>query len=533
MNTKRKTENQKGNISNLWGKLKSEDFNFTLIENFFSKKGHNDTFQIINDRIINDIDLYKLFMYIDRTNSKIGQQYYFNNLLSLDFDRNKIKKRELFINYLLSNREDMVNIQLILSKLDSNDAYYISDLFLSDLLPKPKWLWVISLLSITSLLVVITTFFYNALFFILIPLLIINMIVHFWNKRNIFMYMYSIPQLILLAECANKIIAFDFPFPTKKDKILKSIKSINSLKKQMFVFKIEAGLNSSELYSIIQLISEYIKILFVIEPIIVFNVLDKLKNRKEEIQNLFDFIGEIDTAISIANLRSGAPYYCIPNISMEKEMLEFIDLYHPLIEGCISNSLSIKGKSILLTGSNMSGKTTFIRTLALNSLLAQTINTCFARRFDMHPMKIFTAIHISDDLFANKSYYLEEVLLIKTMIDEANTNGANLYFLDELFKGTNTRERVAAGKAVLSYLVRGRNIVIVSTHDIELTELLLDKYELYHFTEVVENGNINFDYKIKKGKLTTYNAIKILEINNYPEEIIQDAKSIVKNYFNK
>ena len=124
----------------------------------------------------------------------------------------------------------------------------------------------------------------------------------------------------------------------------------------------------------------------------------------------------------------------------------------------------------------MSGKTTFIRTIAINTLLAQTINTTFATSFNLSQMRIFSAIRISDDLLNDKSYYMEEVETIKNMIDECRSKQRNIFILDEIFKGTNTTERIAAGKAVLSYLSADDNIVFVSTHDIELASLLADSY---------------------------------------------------------
>jgi DNA mismatch repair ATPase MutS len=128
----------------------------------------------------------------------------------------------------------------------------------------------------------------------------------------------------------------------------------------------------------------------------------------------------------------------------------------------------------------------------------------------------------------DKSYYFEEVLTIKEMIEKSQMPESNLFLLDEIFKGTNTIERISAGKAVLSYLNSGNNIVFVSTHDIELTEMLKDSYELYHFSEKVDNKTVDFDFKLKNGKLKNRNAIRILEINDYPEEIISEAIEISK-----
>ena len=109
------------------------------------------------------------------------------------------------------------------------------------------------------------------------------------------------------------------------------------------------------------------------------------------------------------------------------------------------------------------------------------------------------------------------------MIEKSQIPGYNLFLLDEIFKGTNTIERISAGKAVLSYLNSGSNIVFVSTHDIELADMLIDTYELYHFSEQVDNKTVDFDFKLKNGKLQNRNAIRILEINDYPKEIITEA----------
>ena len=176
----------------------------------------------------------------------------------------------------------------------------------------------------------------------------------------------------------------------------------------------------------------------------------------------------------------------------------------------------------------MSGKTSFIRTIALNVITGLTINTCFAKQFCMPRMRVFSAIRISDDLMNDKSYYFEEVLTIKEMLDKGNDENLNLFLLDEIFKGTNTVERISAGKAVLSSLNNDRNIVFVSTHDIELADLLKDEYDLYHFSEIVSNKTVDFDYKLKNGKLKNRNAIRILQINDYPEGIINEAIELSK-----
>ena len=268
-----------------------------------------------------------------------------------------------------------------------------------------------------------------------------------------------------------------------------------------------------------------------IEYIVFFSFVDSISKEKESIDKLFQFIGEIDSAISVASLKSDKLENCEPKFTSKKHIYTK-EIIHPLIENCIANDITLSEKSLLLTGSNMSGKTTFIRTIAINSILAQTINVCFAKEYSAPFMKIYSSIRITDDLLEDTSYYLKEVLTIKELIEASNDKNPCLFVLDEIFKGTNTIERVSGGKAILSFLNKKNHIVLVSTHDIELTDLLMKKnYELFHFSELIKNEELIFDHKLKEGKLKTRNAIKILELYKYPAEIITDARKTEQNNF--
>jgi len=251
--------------------------------------------------------------------------------------------------------------------------------------------------------------------------------------------------------------------------------------------------------------------------------------RRTSIEELFSFVGEIDCLMSIASLRAGLDKFCIPNITENNKRILATNLYHPLISDCIENNIEVDENSILLTGSNMSGKTSFIRTIGINALISYSLNTCFAETFSIPLMKIYSAIRISDDLMNDRSYYFEEVLTIKEMITATLSEDSNLFLLDEIFKVTNTIERISAGKAVLSALAKKNNLAFVSTHDIELADLLKDEYDLFHFSENVSEKSVDFDYKLKAGKLRNRNAIKILQINGYPNNVFDEALKISVN----
>jgi len=514
-------------VNNATLKVKGDDFYFDLIEHFFTNKDHTDEFQIIDDSTMRDIDFRELFQQIDRTHSKVGQQYFYNQLLTINKNLN-FDEQENLIDHFTSNEAHQSKAQSLLSKLNKRSAYYISNLFLDGYISKPKWFWIVGVLSFAGLAALIFTFFFNKVFVLLLFVYITNIVIHFWNKNNIFIYTDSIPQLPALCNISKRFTSMDI-LPASKPSVLSSVASLNELKFVIKFFTPDTSIKA-DLELLFLFFVEMIKVLFLVEPLVVFYALKKLEAKRKDIQTLFEYLGKIDSAIAVATIRKEAPFYCKPIFIKTCQSFEFTDLYHPLIPDCVPNSLQTNGKSILLTGSNMSGKTTFIRTIAINILLAQTINTCFAKAIQLSQTRLFSAIRISDDLLNDKSYYFEEVLTIKNMITESRLPLNNLFLLDEIFKGTNTAERIAAGKAVLSYLAKSsNNTVFVSTHDIELADLLSGEYDLYHFTETVHEKQIHFDYLLKAGKLYTKNAIRILEINDYPAEVIEEARGIISN----
>ena len=147
------------------------------------------------------------------------------------------------------------------------------------------------------------------------------------------------------------------------------------------------------------------------------------------------------------------------------DSVEFEALTHPLLDDAISNDLEINSH-ILLTGSNASGKSTFMKAIALNLLLAQTINTVTANYFKYKPGLIFTSMVNQDDILSGDSYFMTEIKSIKRLFD-LKTEDKIYCFIDEIFKGTNTTERIAASESVLNYLGNGQNYeIIAATHDI-------------------------------------------------------------------
>lgn len=510
-------------LASSFGQLKTEKINFDLIERYHRRKDTAKTFQTLSDQTCNDLDFDLFFCYVDRTTSKIGQQYLYHQLRTIDTTV-KFKHQEDVIKYLQENPKERLDIQYELNKLNHQQAYYLPDLFQEDTEPKSKWYFLFPIFSITALTSIILSIINPTFILILLGLIPIHALIHYGLKRKTNVFLNSVPALVTTGEVAKNLSAYSI-LKDPSSSINKSIDIISSIRRKMSFFKLEQKVDS-DMEAAYWFLLEMIKITFLLEPLLLFSSLDKLKNKSKDIEAVFRFIGKVDSYLSITSLRSSLDTYCFPTISQGIKYVEFENLTHPLVSNCVTNSIQTKS-SVLLTGSNMSGKTTFIRAIGLNYISGMTLNTCFATKATLPIAKLYSLIRIEDDLMESSSYFYKEVDEIKKIIADTGNEFNSILLLDELFKGTNTIERIASAKSVLSYLEKQKSQVFVSTHDIELTTMLDDQFALFHFTESVVKSTIHFDYKLKKGILEQGNAIRILEIKNFPKEIVESAKKIV------
>lgn len=491
----------------------------------YFKYNDKPSFQKIDEYTAYDLDLDELFSFIDYTKSSIGQQYLYNLLRNIP-ERNIISENEDWISTYEKDEKLKNKVEKLLSKLNHYDAYYICSLFQLEQpkISKKKQI-IYRLLQFIPFITLLLFILLNSkiALFILFISFIINLAIHYKNKQVSFIYSGSIPQLLKMFNIAEKLKEFVI---LKNTNIELDLKEIKKLRKDFRLFRFETKLDN-DISSITWLISEIIRIFFFLEPVALYKAFSSINNKKKEVHRIFEYIGLIDTLQSVLQLRSENTC-CIPQ-QIQDCMLSSNNIYHPLIPKCIPNSFILDNRSFLIMGSNMSGKTSFMRTVAINALTAQTLNICFADQFNFQRQKIWTSITIGDYLPGGISYYLAEVLRIKTIL-EGIKSGSNLIIVDELFKGTNTEERVAISKSVLKYLSNNKNnIILFSTHDTRLPELVdHNKYTIVHFKEIVENNSLIFPYLIQEGKPTTRNAIKILELYDYPQEIIEDSSNTIE-----
>jgi DNA mismatch repair ATPase MutS len=213
---------------------------------------------------------------------------------------------------------------------------------------------------------------------------------------------------------------------------------------------------------------------------------------------------------------------------MDESAVRAQGLYHPLLEEPVLNDAAITRNS-LISGSNASGKSTFIKAVAINGILAQTINTCTAARFQLRPALVVTSMAARDNILAGESYFIAEIRSLKRLVVQAQRHYC-LCFVDEILKGTNTTERIAASTAILRQFSTLDSLCLVATHDIELTVLLSDLFDNYHFKEQVTDEGVSFDYLIQSGPSRTRNAIKLLATMGFDEAMVRDANALVETH---
>ena len=244
-----------------------------------------------------------------------------------------------------------------------------------------------------------------------------------------------------------------------------------------------------------------------------------------------DRLAEVEAASSLATFADLHPTYAWPTPQTASSTgngagaaITATALGHPLIPQVrrVTNEFSLRGigQMQLVTGSNMSGKSTFLRTLGINLCLAQAGAPVCATQFEWTWSRLACCIRVDDSLEAGLSFFYAEVKRLKSILD-ATQNRAGppvLFLIDEIFKGTNNRERLIGSRAFIQSLTIGNGFGLVTTHDLELTDLdkTVPQLTNTHFRETVAAGALEFDYKLRPGPCPTTNALRIMELEGLP-----------------
>lgn len=353
---------------------------------------------------------------------------------------------------------------------------------------------------------------------------LMNFVFHYQNKKYIYQYYHSVPQTGKMLEQAEQLCREE-GLAAVSPGIAQTIEALKPLKRSIRFFRLGIRLDG-DMALLAYCLTELFNIFFLTECYSIGRSLVRLHTDRKRLEEVFRFIGRVDVLRSVSLLRSELQVYCLPQRDNDRQVLKAEQVYHPLVEQAVANDFCLAGQSALITGSNMSGKTCFIRTIGINLLSAKVLNTCFARSFSLNmDMRIMTSIQNSDDLLAGKSLFLQEMDCIGQILKKVRECPC-LVLIDEPFGGTNSRERMAICASVLSTLAESGSPVLVTTHDLELHRYLAGKYQPFYFCEQIRDNRLFFDYRLREGTATSQNAIELLQLYGYDREIVEKAREL-------
>ncbi|OUN25909.1 MutS-related protein [Blautia sp. An81] len=512
-----------------WGKIPQREYSYDELEHIsqFFRKREKEGFYV-DDITWNDLDMDRIFALINQSISPIGDEYLYEILRKPVFEEEELKERQRLLEFFSEKEMERHKVQALLAGIR-----------------KPGNVSVYEAVSVTKeveiqgkgfQIVMCGAFFLSLLFFAAMPspgifcflgICILNIITYFMRKQDIDLYLTSFRCVIQLLEAQKNLEKLKIPeLASYMEEGKRCRKELRTFQKGSFLVLEQSSTGGG----MEGLIMDYIRMLTHIDLIKFSTMMKAMQEHQEEILGLMKIFGYLDGMISIASFRVSLPYYSIPELEMAgKAYLKVENLYHPLLSHPVANSIEAEN-GILVTGSNASGKSTFLKNIAVNTILAQTIYTVTASEYQAPYFKVMTSMALRDDLERGESYFIVEIRSLKRILDETEKEGCLLCIIDEVLRGTNTIERIGASSRILAGLDREHVLPFAATHDIELSYILEDLYENYHFEEEVKEHEVVFNYLLKKGRVTTRNAIRLLEMTGYPENLSEEAKKAVADF---
>ncbi len=508
-------------IRKSWGKrarYNGTDESFNYISHYAKM---NPAESAIDDITWNDLGMDEVFKAINNTNSSVGQEYLYKMLREPVADNEKLREMDRLADEFTANEKERITIQKIFRCMGKSRKVAVTDYisYIMDIKQGSNVVHFIAWMFLTAS-VLVTIFVTPVLgIWLIIASVAFSIITYYKYKARIENYFKCINIIVKMASASEDICDSNIEFLAPEcDRLKNILKNFAKITKGSWM--IESGNVDG---SLAEVVLDYLRMITHMD-IVRFNKMTKLITaRSEDAYNLIDTLGFIEASIAVASFRESLPFYCKPEFR-EGNNMSVKDVYHPLIDNPVCNSISTN-RNVLLTGSNASGKSTFLKTIAINSILAQTIGTSLSKEYKAPVYRIYSSMALRDDLANSDSYYIVEIKSLKRILDAVNRTGQPvLCFIDEVLRGTNTVERIAASSEILKNLNTDRALCFAATHDVELTTILKDCYDNYHFQEEVTEDEVKFDYKLYDGPATTRNAIKLLNVIGYDKNIIKGAE---------
>lgn len=502
-----------------------------LAKRFDTLKVAEDNCFLVDDITWNDLEMDRVFARMDYTFSATGEEMLYRLLRCPCTEKTQLSEREKLIQYFAEHEDDRVALQMLYAQIGRTGKYSIYEYmdYLETLKQRSNTKHYLVLVLL--LLAVIVCFVDVGLGFLLISaLLCFNLITYFKEKGEIDPYITTFSYVL-------RVLDMEKQFGGQKISVIEPyVKDMDEKRKKFGKFARFSYLltaQNSMSGNPLDIVMDYLRMGLHLNLIKFNTMLAECKKYKEDIVSIIETMGYIESMISICSYRASLSGYCQPDFDKREKSMAAESLYHPLLQEPVSNSFSVD-KGMLLTGSNASGKSTFLKTVAVAQIMAQSVHTVCAKEYKTAFYRIYTSMALRDDMESSESYFIVEIKALKRIIDATEDKEIPvLCFVDEVLRGTNTVERIAAASQILEQMAKEGIFGFAATHDIELTSLLQKEYENFHFEETIEENDVKFNYLLKEGKATSRNAIKLLSVLGYKENIIakaeQRANGFLKN----
>ena len=441
-----------------------------------------------------------------------------------------LKERNRLIEYFRTHPEAREKMEYRFARIGKTGSQSMFDYIynLAELKPEavwPEFVWII------AVVVSFGSIFINAAFGVLLFLAVMfgSWYYYYRKKKRIEPFLRSCSCLIQILKESESFGKIDAPeLKNYQEKIVQAGKLLRKLKRSTHFV---VGGNAGENGELTKVFFDYINYTFHLDLIEFNTVIRELAAHMDDLEGLIDAVGALECATALASFRTLAEgSYCIPEFKKGgRASLSCENVFHPLIPDPVKNSITAE-RGVLLTGSNASGKSTFLKTVAVNAILAQTIDTCMADSWKGNFFRICTSMALRDDLAGKESYFIVEIKSLKRILNAADGKIPILCFVDEVLRGTNTVERIAASSEILESMEREDILCFAATHDIELTHILEKGYDNYHFEEEVRDNDVLFNYRLFKGRAVSRNAIKLLGVMGYDPKLIEKAQNMADHF---
>lgn len=475
----------------------------------------------IDERTWSDLDLFDVFLQADRSAGVSGRQWLYDRLRSPGSSSMAPERFGELVRLLEADSRLQARFGSELGRLERRDAYYLPRLFLQPLPARPGYFRLLLAAPIASLgLVAATVAGASAALPALIVVAAVNIGLRLHFQRRIRMYAEPFRMLGALLRASRGLASLDVPALEPERAVLRDgCRRMGRFRRLSPLLGFE-----DDRETVLAVLFGYLDLFLLLTVNAFFHSLEDVRTHQDVAARLFELVGALDGALSVARWREDLPGWCEPRWLEEAGHLRAEALYHPLLAEPVPNDIEVRSGGVLVTGANMTGKSTFLRSLGVAVALGEAYGTCPATTFEAPSFRVMSIVDRADEIRAGKSYYLVEVERILELLRASGSSVPHLFIIDEIFRGTNRVDRVAASRAVLDYLDRGGDLVVASTHDIELADLLEGRWRFVHFRGRLTGGNLDFDHRIRDGVSRTRNALLLLEAAGYPPEIVEAAR---------